>query len=182
MADLSLEELLRAAGASLGDAQGGLLTGIDAAPTTMAIAEATLEMKLTIDSIKGGVLQVAPVTGADARTGAINTAALSSVTMRFVPFGNDVGGQIATPKSGPAAPATPGASVPPRTTRTPVTRDDAETLLRERPDIAKRIAAGEPIRFEAIELDGGATAKSFVVTARDAQGGSIAAAMFAAKD
>lgn len=178
MADLSLDDLMRAAGSSLGLAQDGLLTGIAAAPTAMAIAEATLEMKVTIDAVKGEALQVSPVSGADARAGAINTAALSSVTMRFVPFGNDVPSPIGPTKATP--PAT-GGTVPPRTTRTPVSRADAEATLRLRPDIARRLAAGETVKVETVRVDAPAGA-AWIVTARDARGGAVAAAQFAAKD
>lgn len=183
MSDLNLEELMRAAGASLGDAQGRLLTGVDAPPTTMAIAEATLDMKVTIDGAKGGSLQVAPVSAADARNAAINPAALSSVTMRFVAFGNDLPSQTATPRNpAPTGGATPGDSpTAPPPTRRPIDRGAAELALRARPDIAARLNAGEDIKFASVAV-GGDDDKRFIVTARAATGGSIAAAVFVAKD
>jgi hypothetical protein len=64
MAMVDLNALLHAAGASLGDAQGQLLTGVDASPTVMAIAVATLDMKVTIDGTARSALQVVPVSAA----------------------------------------------------------------------------------------------------------------------
>ncbi|MGI4879960.1 MAG: hypothetical protein ACRYG4_21000 [Janthinobacterium lividum] len=177
MAAVDLNALLQAAGASLGDAQGQLLTGVNAPPTMMAIAEATLDMKVTIDGAARGALQVVPVSAADARTGAINVGALSSVSMRFVAFGNDVPGQIA---SAPAAPAGDPPVRTPGTGTAALTRDAALRAFQARPDIARRIAAGERLKFDAIQA-GVAGDAAWIVTARAASGAPIAVASFAAK-
>jgi hypothetical protein len=179
MASLGLDALLQAAGASLGDAQGQLMTGINAPPTVMAIAEATLEMKLTVDSAQAGVLRVAPVSAADARTGAIDVGALSSVTMRFVAFGNDVPGQIGTATPAPSGGSTTG-TPPDRPVKTPLSREDAIAALRARADIARRVAAGERIKFDAVPTGTG-EGSAWIVTARRADGDAVAAAQFAAK-
>lgn len=175
MATVDLNALLHAAGASLGDAQGQLLTGVDAPPTVMAIAEATLDMKVTIDGTARGALQVVPVSAADARAGAINTGALSSVTMRFVAFGNDLPGQIVAATTVPPPVRSPGTG-----TAGPRSRGDAISALQARADIARRIAAGERLKFDAIQT-GASTDAAWIVTARAASGAPIAAASFAAK-
>lgn len=82
MSDPNLLQFLEAAGRSLSGAQGALTarSGLD---TTLAIADAELEVKTTIQSTPEG-FTMAPVTSADARQGALVAAALSTVKVRFV--------------------------------------------------------------------------------------------------
>lgn len=178
MASMGLEELLRAAGNSLGDAQGQLLTNVDAPPTTMAIAEATLEMKLTVDSARAGALQVAPISAADARAGTINSAALSSVTMRFVAFGSDAPGQVGVSGSGGATEPTRDPPKP----KTPLTRDQALAALRERADVDRLVKAGNPPRIDVVRVEAATGGATWVARARNAQGRVVAVAPYPAKD
>jgi len=63
--------------------------------------------------------------------------ALSSVSMRFVAFGNDLPGQVATPAKQPTQPPPPI----PGNNRPPIDRTAAEAALRARPAVAARLAA-----------------------------------------
>lgn len=180
MASIGFDELLRAAGNSLGDAQAGLMAQVEAPPTTMAIAEAKLEMKLTVDNARAGALQVAPVSAADARAGAINPAALSSVTMRFVAFGNDVPGHVGG--SGVDASTVPDRQPPATGPKGSLTRDQALKALRERADVSRLIQAGNPPRIDAVRVESADGSATWIARARDGQGRIVAVAPFPAKD
>ncbi|WP_353216170.1 hypothetical protein [Sandarakinorhabdus sp.] len=169
MPTINLDELLRAAGSSLGDAQSQLLGGMPLAPTRMAISEATVDMMVTVEGAKGSVLQVAAVNAVQASAGSINPQALSRVTMRFVAMAETAGINMA-PAAPPAAPPTtqppkadgptggstgpstrPGDIRPPVTglvPRKPLTRGQMQAEMHGLPDIAPLLAAGRDVKLD----------------------------------
>jgi len=79
-----LTGFLEAAGRSLADAQGGLPGEISQIPTVVAIAEAELEVKATIERMAAGGVALQPVSSGDARQGDISPGLLSTVRIRYV--------------------------------------------------------------------------------------------------
>lgn len=79
----TLEELGDAAGRSLGTAQRTLTADLPTAPTRMAIAETTLELKVAVSGGSRDGLRLHTIAPEQVRKGTVDTAALSTVTMRF---------------------------------------------------------------------------------------------------
>ncbi|MFZ4382742.1 MAG: hypothetical protein ACOYO0_12345 [Sandarakinorhabdus sp.] len=165
MPTINLDELLRAAGSSLGDAQSQLLGGMPLAPTRMAISEATVDMMVTVEGAKGSMLQVASVNAVQASAGSINPQALSRVTMRFVAMAEPAGINMAAaappaaqppksdgPTGGSTGPSTrPGDIRPPVTgfvPRKPLTRAQMQAEMHGLPDIAPLLAAGRDVKLD----------------------------------
>ena len=85
-ADLS--GFLEAAGRSLAEAQGALAGDVADIPAAVAISEAELEVKATMEGAQGAV-RLQPVTSEDARQGAITPGMLSTVRIRYVAVTED---------------------------------------------------------------------------------------------
>jgi hypothetical protein len=167
VAGVSLTDLMKAAGGSLGLAQSTLTEGVAQPPTAMALSEATLEMKVAVDSVKGGSVLLSPVSSEDARTGALNVAALSTVTMRFMAFSAEPVGNIATPT--PATDVPKGAGL---------SREEAIKRLSERADIKRLEPVVGPLTFVA---DFVASRESWLVSALDADGQTVRDSVIADK-
>jgi hypothetical protein len=83
-----LSGFLEAAGRSLADAQGALAGDVADIPAAVAISEAELEVKATMEGAQGAVV-LQPVTSQDARQGAITPGMLSTVRIRYVAVTED---------------------------------------------------------------------------------------------
>ena len=83
-----LTGFLEAAGRSLAEAQGALAGEVADVPSAVAISEAELEVKATVDRADGAVV-LQPVTSQDARQGAITPGMLSTVRIRYVAVTED---------------------------------------------------------------------------------------------
>jgi hypothetical protein len=83
-----LTGFLEAAGRSLADAQGALAGEVADVPAAVAISEAELEVKATVDRSDGAVV-LQPVTSQDARQGAITPGMLSTMRIRYVAVTED---------------------------------------------------------------------------------------------
>lgn len=92
-----LTGFLEAAGRSLADAQGALAGEVADVPAAVAISEAELEVKATVDA-SAGALVLQPVTSQDARQGAITPGMLSTVRIRYVAVTEDT---LAAPSAQP---------------------------------------------------------------------------------
>ncbi len=79
-----LTGFLEAAGRSLADAQGGLPGEVSQIPSVVAIAEAELEVKATIERMAAGGVALQPVSSSDARRADISPGLLSTVRVRYV--------------------------------------------------------------------------------------------------
>jgi hypothetical protein len=138
-----LKGFLEAAGRSLADAQGALAGEVADIPSAVAISEAELEVKATVDRTEGTVV-LQPVTSQDAREGAITPGMLSTVRIRYVAVTEDT---LAAPSARPVrAPETVIAEVS--------KRDDVVTL--------DKILGG--LTYEAVFVP---VTKRWLVTARD---------------
>jgi hypothetical protein len=134
-----LTGFLEAAGRSLADAQGALSGEVVDVPTAVAISEAELEVKATVDRSAAGVI-LQPVSTAAALKGGITPGVLSTLRIRYVAVTEDT---VAAPSR------------------------DAGTVIGEvqkREDVAAldRILGG--LRFEAVFVP---TSRRWLVTARD---------------
>ena len=163
MNEADLGELMASIGASLGTAQGQLTAGTAIPTTRFAMSEATLELKVAVDQSSGKV-RVATIGSDILSKGAIDAAALSTVTMRFVAFGAD---QVrAVPQPEPAEPVTPATEPKPKPAK-PITKEEAIKVLAERPDIKAALSKNEAVKFEvALQR----SRQSWLVTALDAAG------------
>lgn len=131
-----------AAGRSLGEAQGALAGGTDV-PTTVAISEAQLEVKVIVDRREQG-LDIQPVGSDVLAKGALDPGLVSTVTLRFVPVA--------------AAEA-------------PASRTGSEVIdeVRKRPDVQRVEKIVGELRYEAQFVPG----RRWVVVARDAEGRTV---------
>ena len=137
---------LEAAGRSLADAQGALAGEQLDVPSSIAIAEAELEVKATVERSAGGALALRTISSADLTKGGIAPGLVSTVRIRYVAVADDA---LAAPSERPAR--TPGAVI-----------DD----VRKRADVASldRILGG--LSFEATFVP---KTERWLVTARDAE-------------
>lgn len=87
--EADLGGFLEAAGRSLADAQGALAGEIVDVPTAVAISEAELEVKATVDRTPGGGILLQPITSQEARQGAVKPELLSTVRIRYVAVTED---------------------------------------------------------------------------------------------
>jgi hypothetical protein len=138
-----LAGFLEAAGRSLADAQGALAGDVADIPAAVAISEAELEVKATMEGAPGAVV-LQPVTSADARQGAITPGMLSTVRIRYVAVTEDT---LAAPSEAPTR--------------------SAETVIKEvsaREDVAvlDKILGG--LTYEAVFVPG---TQRWLVTAKD---------------
>ena len=142
--EADLTGFLEAAGRSLVEAQAALKGEIVDIPTAVAISEAELELKATVDRTAGGDVVLQPVTSQDARQGAITPGMLSTIRIRYVAVAEE-------------------AVAPSRPTRTP---DKVIDEVRGRSDVAAldKILGG--LTFQAVFVP---TTQRWLVTATDAQ-------------
>ena len=140
---LRVEDLVAAAGDSLGAAQGSI-TGGTTTPAVMALADTTLELKVSVAS-DGEALRVQPVDAKGARTGALSVGALSTVTVRFVPVAATL----------PAEASAPGS------------REKAVAVVRDRDDVQRLSRVVGDLAYEAAWVP---ARGSWLVTARDPKG------------
>ena len=138
-----LRQFLEAAGRSFADAQGALAGEVVDIPTAVAISEAELEVKATLDR-RDGTVVLEPVTGAAARQGGISPGMVSTVRIRYVAVAEDA---LAAPSERPA--------------KTP---DKVVDEVRSRDDIARldKILGG--LTYEATFVP---STKRWLVTATD---------------
>ena len=141
--EADLTGFLEAAGRSLAEAQGALAGEVADVPSAVAISEAELEVKATVDRSEGGVV-LQPVTSDDARQGAITPGMLSTVRIRYVAVSEDT---LAAPSQQPTRP--PGEVI-----------DDVRT--REDVVALDRILGG--LTYEAVFVP---ATERWLVTARD---------------
>ena len=132
-----------AAGRSLGEAQGALVGAADV-PTSMAISEAQLEVKATVDGGDEG-LTIRPVGTELLSKGAIDPGLVSTFTLRFVPVA---------------------------ATEAPATRAGIEVIdeVRTREDVQRLAKIVGELRFEAQFVP---SARRWVVTAVDPAGRTV---------
>lgn len=148
--EADLTGFLEAAGRSLADAQGALAGELVDVPSAVAISEAELEVKATMDRGAGGVVVLQPVTSQDARQGAITPGMLSTVRIRYVAVTEDT---LIAPSQRPA--------------RTPATVIDD---IRKREDVVAldKILGG--LTYEAVFVG---PSQRWLVTARDPEGRAV---------
>lgn len=79
-----LGDLLEVAGRSLREAQNTLIAERGGLVSQMAISDAELDLRVAVETGAEGELHVRPVGSAEARKGAIEPAALSTVKVHFV--------------------------------------------------------------------------------------------------
>jgi len=88
-AGADLGGFLEAAGRSLSGAQGELVGDELGAPGAVAIAEAELEVKATVEDAGAGKLGLRPVSSRDAREADIDPGLLSTLRIRYVAMADD---------------------------------------------------------------------------------------------
>jgi hypothetical protein len=86
-----LTGFLQAAGRSLADAQGALAGEVADVPTAVAISDAELEVKATIQRSAAGAVALQPISSGDVVKGGIEAGLLSTVRVRYVAVTEDVG-------------------------------------------------------------------------------------------
>jgi len=146
MAGADLTGFLAAAGGSLADAQGTLTGDLADVPSAVAISEAELEVKATLESGAGGAIALQPVSSEDLSTGKIDSAALSTVRIRYV----------AVTDAAPVSSPTPKRSA-----------DDVIGTVKAREDIAALDNILGGLRFEAQFVP---VSRNWLVTATDPDG------------
>jgi hypothetical protein len=138
-----LTGFLEAAGRSLADAQGALSGELVDVPTAVAISEAELEVKATVDRGAGGVV-LEPVSTETALKGGITPGVLSTLRIRYVAVTEDT---VSPPSQRP-------------------TRDPGSVIgeVQKREDVAAldKILGG--LQFQAVFVP---ATKRWLVTARD---------------
>lgn len=141
-----LRAFLEEAGRSLAEAQGSLSGTVPDMPSAMAISDAELELKATVERASGGAIALKPVSGQDVIAGKLHAEALSTVRIRYVAVVDDA-----------SAPSQ-------RPTRT---AEDVVGVVKARDDIAAldRIFGG--LQFDAVFV---APTASWMVTATDPNG------------
>jgi hypothetical protein len=141
--EADLRQFLETAGRSLADAQGALAGEVVDIPTAVAISEAELEVKATLDRKDGSVI-LQPVTGDAARQGGISPGVVSTVRIRYVAVAEDT---LAAPSERPSQ-----------------TPEKVVDEVRSREDVARldKILGG--LTYEAVFVS---ATKRWVVTARD---------------
>lgn len=92
-----LDGFLHEAGKSLTDAQAGLVGPSPDAPLAVAISEAELDVRATVERDALGTMRVRPVSIADARVG-VAPGALSSIRVRYVAVGSSPGADGPEPR------------------------------------------------------------------------------------
>jgi hypothetical protein len=143
-AGADLTGFLEAAGRSLADAQQDLAGEVAQVPTVVAIAEAELEVKATLERVGAGGVALQPVSSGDARQADISPGLLSTVTVRYVMAAEDT---LVSPAERP--------------TKTP-DKVIAEVKRREELKVLGKILGG--LTFDATF---GAFTKRWLVTAKD---------------
>ena len=141
--EADLRQFLETAGRSLADAQGALAGEVVDIPTAVAISEAELEVKATLDRRDGSVI-LQPVTGDAARQGGISPGVVSTVRIRYVAVAEDT---LAAPSERPRQ-----------------TPEKVVDEVRSREDVARldKILGG--LTYEAVFVP---ATKRWVVTATD---------------
>jgi hypothetical protein len=141
--DADLTGFLEAAGRSLADAQGALSGELVDLPTAVAISEAELEVKATVDRTAAGVV-LQPVSTAAVLKGGITPGVLSTLRIRYVALTEDT---VAPPSQRPS-------------------QDGATVIgvVQKREDVVAldKILGG--LRFEAVFVP---LTRRWLVTARD---------------
>jgi hypothetical protein len=137
---------LEAAGRSLADAQGGLAGKGLGIPGAVAIAEAELEIKATVEGAATGELALQPVSGKDIREADISPGVLSTVRIRYVAVADDT---LVAPAEEPSR-----------------TADTVIGEVRRRKDVAAIAKILGGLEFDAAFVP---ATKRWLVTARDQQ-------------
>lgn len=140
-----LTGFLEAAGRSLADAQVTLSGELIDIPPAVAISEAELEVKATLDPTAGRV-SVQPVTSRDARERSIAPELLSTIRIRYVAVAEDTGGT--------------GTDRPTRTA------EEAIEQVRRRDDVAVLDEILGGLSYDAVFV---AAPKRWLITATDPQ-------------
>lgn len=166
-AGITLGELSNAAGQSLGEAQQALAGHLPSAPTTMAIADTTLEIKVALSADSGSELKVHTISPDDIRRGAIDPTLLSTVTMRFA----------AVPSAAAAASPVRLSAEADRAGVRPIDREEAIRRIAEAVDVKRLANILGPLRFTAEAVAGG---QAFTVSARDGEGRLVRTATISA--
>lgn len=138
-----LTGFLEAAGRSLADAQGALSGELVDLPTAVAISEAELEVKATVDRSAGGVV-LQPVSTETALKGGITPGVLSTLRIRYV--------------------AVPEDTLTPPSLRPVRAPDSVIGEVRKREDVVALDTILGGLTFEAVFVP---TTKRWLVTARD---------------
>lgn len=84
-----LSDFMATAGQSLAEAQGGLTEGSDA-PSAIAIAEAELEIKATVESGASGKVALQPISSREMREAEISPGLLSTLRVRYVAVAEEI--------------------------------------------------------------------------------------------
>lgn len=142
-----LTAFLAAAGRSLADAQGALAGADPEIPTSVAISDAELEVKATVERGPGGAIALQPISSRELLTGRVTAAALSTVRIRYVAVAEDT---FAAPSQRPR--------------RSP---DDVIQAVKGRDDVVALDKIFGGLEFAAVFV---APAGSWIVTATDAAG------------
>lgn len=142
-----LQAFLEAAGKSLADAQGSLSGATPDVPSAMAISDAELEVKATIEQAAGGAIAFKPASAADVVSGKLTAAALSTVRIRYVAVVDDA---LSSPSRRP--------------TRAPA---DVIGVVKARDDIAALDKILGSLEYEAVFV---APTTSWMVTVTDPAG------------
>lgn len=137
---------LEAAGRSLADAQSELAGKGLGIPGTVAIAEAELEIKATVEAAATGELALQPVSGKDVREADISPGLLSTVRIRYVAVADDT---LVAPAEEPSR-----------------TADTVIGEVRRRKDVAAIAKILGGLEFDAAFIP---ATKRWLVTARDQQ-------------
>ena len=141
--EADLRQFLETAGRSLADAQGALAGEVVDIPTAVAISEAELEVKATLDRKDGSVI-LQPVTGDAARQGGISPGVVSTVRIRYVAVAEDT---LAAPSERPSQ-----------------TPEKVVDEVRSREDVARLDKIMGGLTYEAVFVP---STKRWVVTATD---------------
>lgn len=140
-----LAEFVEAAGASLSNAQK-MIAGAELATTAVAVAEASLEAKVALQS-DGGEVKVVPIGTKLLSDPEVNVGSVSTLTVNFVALADD---------------SVPTARTPPK-----VARDEAIGRLAGRDDVKRLADILGGLEFEANLI---AERSGWLVSARDPAG------------
>ena len=112
----NLNAFVQAAGAGLASAQASI-AGAELATTTIAVAEASLEAKVAIESGEDGQVKVVPIGASLLSSPAVKQGSVSTLTLNFVALADDSSPTAVTPPS--------------------LKRDDAIAKMEDRDDVKR---------------------------------------------
>jgi len=146
VAEADLTGFLEAAGRSLADAQGALAGEVVDVPTAVAISEAELEVRATLQRGAEGAIALQPISSADVAKGGIEPGLLSTVRIRYVAVAEDT---VVAPSARPVK-----------------TADDVIAEVKGRPDVAKLDEILGGLTFDTVFVP---VSRRWLVTAKDPQ-------------